>query len=350
MLRISQDHIEAVRAAETGQDLHDPIKRAIELEHSTLPPYLTALYSLDPAKNKAVAALLRSIVRDEMLHMAIMCNLLNALDGEPALTDPGFIPNYPGPLPMNIGKGLVVGLEPFSIPLVRDVFMTIEEPESPLVFPDRPHTFALELLEDFATIGEFYKSLIKKLQDLGGAAFTGDQNKQVVDNNWFGADRLFPIKSLNEAVSAIHIIVQEGEGTTTKPLAGIAGNGVLAHYYRFAEIVHGFELIATDANHYAYGGAPLVVDPSGIYPFRKNMTLADLPKGSRAAAVGERFASSYTHLLSALQHTFTVDPTFLHTAVGTMFELRLAALDCATTPFSATEAVGLAYQYVPAMA
>ena len=167
MLHVAQSLVEAVRAAPNASALYEPIQLAIELEHSTLPPYLAALFSLDAGRNKAIAAILKTVVNDEMLHMAIMANLLNAIGGEPAMNDPAFVPKYPGKLPMSVGNGVLVGIAPFSIELVRDVFMKIEEPETPLEFPER----ALEALEAlgprYATIGEFYRALSDKLGEYG---------------------------------------------------------------------------------------------------------------------------------------------------------------------------------------
>ena len=64
--------VEAVRAA---------LQSAIELEHSTIPLYLYALYSLDPAKNGVIAKIIQSVVVEEMLHMTLASNVMNALGG-----------------------------------------------------------------------------------------------------------------------------------------------------------------------------------------------------------------------------------------------------------------------------
>jgi len=67
------------------------LQMAIELELSTLPPYLSALYSMDPnAKlpnhaNEQIIALIRSIVHQEMTHLALACNLLRAIGGTPRI-------------------------------------------------------------------------------------------------------------------------------------------------------------------------------------------------------------------------------------------------------------------------
>src|SRR5271165_5907678 len=95
------------------------LQRAIELEHATLPTYLYALYSLDPAKNEQIRTLMLSIIMEEMLHMALACNILNAVGGTPEIDYPRFIPKYPGPLPGAVEDQLIVPLKAFSKDLVE---------------------------------------------------------------------------------------------------------------------------------------------------------------------------------------------------------------------------------------
>ena len=40
--------------------LREHLQTAVELEHSTLPPYLCALYSADPERNAAAAEVIQS--------------------------------------------------------------------------------------------------------------------------------------------------------------------------------------------------------------------------------------------------------------------------------------------------
>ena len=115
--------------------LRAALQQAIELEHATLPTYLYALYSLVPGKNGAIARLMLSVILEEMLHMALACNILNAVGGQPVIDSPAFVPTYPGPLPGGVESNLQVPLSPFSLPLIENVFMVIEEPEDPLHFP-----------------------------------------------------------------------------------------------------------------------------------------------------------------------------------------------------------------------
>src|SRR5205814_1549988 len=98
MVKIQKKYIEAVRNASTLSDLFVHLQNAIKLEHATIPAYLSGLMSIRPGANAAVAEIIHSVVIEEMLHMSIACNILNALGGAPDINVPGFIPGYPGPL------------------------------------------------------------------------------------------------------------------------------------------------------------------------------------------------------------------------------------------------------------
>ncbi len=67
-------------AIETLDDLKSFLKSAMQLEHATIPPYLTALYSLKPGANPAAAQVLRVIVVEEMLHLTIAANCSTQLE------------------------------------------------------------------------------------------------------------------------------------------------------------------------------------------------------------------------------------------------------------------------------
>ena len=45
--------------ADTPAELHRYLQNAIELEHSTIPPYLTAMFSLRPGVNRRIGELIR---------------------------------------------------------------------------------------------------------------------------------------------------------------------------------------------------------------------------------------------------------------------------------------------------
>ena len=140
---------ELVARLDTPDGLQHALEQAIKLEHATLPPYLYAMFSLMPGSNREIASLLHGIVMEEMGHMALACNLLDAVGGSPQISTPEAIPTYPGPLPGTVENQLTVNLAAFSIERVRDTFMVIEAPEEPIVFEDA-------ISEKPLTIGELW--------------------------------------------------------------------------------------------------------------------------------------------------------------------------------------------------
>ena len=337
------------RPLDTVEDLRSWLLGAVRLELSTIPPYLTALYSIMPGKNGDIAAILRHIAIQEMLHMCLACNILNAVGGRPTLNAKGFPPTYPGPLPMGIGSTptdpFIVPLTKLSMDLVQNVFMVIEEPEDPLNFPLRaPAAFAPGEPE-FHTIGEFYDTLGRRIVEMGPSIFTGDPGRQV--KGWFPADELFPVVDGPSAEHAIRVIVTQGEGTPKTPLDD---EGQLAHYYLYAEIAKGRRLVKDPSvpQGFSYSGAPIVFDPSGVYPLVDNPSKIPLPPDTLVARYADQFDQTYGALLNSLQATVDGDPNQLDTAIGLMYALRLEAQQLMATPIpGATGNAGPRWIFTP---
>jgi hypothetical protein len=330
MLKLRSGIVESIAAAKSGPDLFQFLQSAVELEHSTIPPYLTALYSIAPGKNGVVAGIIRSIVVQEMLHMTIAGNVLNAIGGAPAINQParpgkpGFIPIYPGPLPMMVDDDLQVGLEKLSAQLVEKTFMRIEEPETPRHFPSA----ALAVAQKFPTIGAFYDAIIAKIRELSRQKniFTGDPKRQVVDNDWFPPDQLFAVTDVDTAVRALTVIKDQGEGTTTDPLEA---GGEPAHYYAFEEIIRGRRLVKDPKapEGYSFTGAPVPFDPSAVIDIVSNSKANMYKQGSLARSGVDQANASYSNLLNALHETFNGSPSRLDDALGLMSEFRLVVLE-----------------------
>jgi hypothetical protein len=301
------------------------LQAAIELEHAVIPPYLYALYSLVPGGNDTVAAILRSVVGEEMLHLTLAANLLNAVGGRPVLDSPRLLPRYPGPLPGTVDDGLVLGLAPFSLALVRDTFMRIEQPEHALGFGSPGGAAA-----DPLTIGQFYRRIRTTLVALGPGAFTGKRHHQVGPGVF---DRAVAVTGVESACQAIDLIIDQGEGTLTSPLEGTGYD--FAHYYRFAEVVHGRRLLRnpeagphTPADQrYVYAGDPVPVDESAVMAAPVNPCLAGYPPGSEARRACATFNRTYRGVLKTLHATFNGTPGELNPAVDAMMSLRKQALD-----------------------
>ena len=341
MIKLPRSIIHGIQAAKVPADLYRYLQNAVELEHSTIPPYLTAMFSLKPGANDEIGRLIRSIVKQEMLHMSIAGNILIAIGGHPEINTEKFIPKYPGPLPMSIGgTDFKVGIEAFSKPLVEKIFMVIEEPEHPIPVK----TLALEATEPaFATIGEFYDAVKKKIVELGNSIFTQPKEKQVL--SWFPPDRLFAIVDAPTAVHAIDIIVLEGEGTSTDPFQT---PGDPAHYYKFGEILHGHKIVATSGGGFAYAGDPIPFDPAGVYPLKPNCKIGDFKPGTQAHARVAEYAYAYSSLLNALHTAFNGEPDRINAAIGLMYELKMVAVSLMQTPLDDGSGMtaGPSYEYI----
>jgi rubrerythrin len=82
--------------------LRKALQRAIQLELFTIPPYLAALYTLTGKSRSVLYArgIIEDIVEEEMLHMNLACNILNAIGGQPEVNTSAAVPTYPNTLPM----------------------------------------------------------------------------------------------------------------------------------------------------------------------------------------------------------------------------------------------------------
>ena len=110
------------------EQLKKDLQTALQIEHATIPPYLTAMGTIKDIYNLEVQSVFKAILVQEMLHMALVANILNAVGGDPKLYFDGFIPEYPSHLPGGVQPDLAVPIGKCSLALIRNVFMKIEEP------------------------------------------------------------------------------------------------------------------------------------------------------------------------------------------------------------------------------
>jgi hypothetical protein len=328
----------------TTQNLRALLQVALKLEHATIPPYLYALYSLGTAGNQAAAEIIRSVVVQEMLHLNLAANVLNAIGGSPVLDSPAFIPDYPGPLPGMVEQQLIVRLAPCSIAAVQSTFMVIEQPEDPLEFQARAASSGEQL-----TIGQFYRGIRDAISGLGDRIFTGDPGRQVIDSI-AGAVRVTDVAT---ARTAINIIIDQGEGTSTSPEEQYGTD--FAHYYRFGEIVKGKRLIKNPDyrpsdpadEKYVYAGEPVPFDSSAVFPVPADPV--DHAPGSLAQRAVDTFNYNYTGLLKTLHAGFNGDPAVIRGAVGAMFSLRQQAIEMMSGQSTDGVAAGPTFRWLPAL-
>lgn len=284
----------------TIEELRRNLQTAMEVEHSTIPTYLTALATIKKNYNNEVQAIFKQIILQEMLHLALAANLLNAVGGKPTLFSENFIPLYPSRLPGGLVPTLQVPIVKCSISLIADIFMAIEQPSltldtadpdlgskidsheyiiqggdqshhgikvtgkytsdedtalkrtgkkcdiTPLVdilsgptYPDEP-----AYRKHYNTIGEFYEYILDAFSFLtqngtNQTIFSGNESSQLFFNFSFGRyGKLIKVTDFKSAKEAIQEIIREGEGSSPcNPLDWSNKTGDLSHYFLFKSIV-----------------------------------------------------------------------------------------------------------------
>jgi hypothetical protein len=312
----------------TLASLRSHLQTAVELEHSTIPPYLTAMYSIKPGANEASVAIIRSVVMEEMLHMILACNILNAVGGKPSINHKKFVPEYPTYLPHS-NKAFKVNLEKFSKPTMR-TFLKIEQPAKRASKPEANH---------YATIGQFYDAIKEGLEYLSqkGDIFTGDPARQITAKEYYGGGgQIVEVYGLADAIKAIDEIVGQGEGINGTIEDGdhkIFGEEIeYAHYFRFNEIYKERYYKKTDTPKSGPTGKKLPVDWNAVQPIKTNIKMSHFKKGSEEWNMMYGFNKTYRSLLDALHNTVNGQPGDIQKAVGVMYQLKYQALQLMNLP------------------
>lgn len=225
------------------------LTEAAQLEHMIMCSYLFALFSfkdgaaddLTEAQAAAVGRwrqVLHGIVVEEMLHMALVANVMAAIGAAPTFGRPNF-PQSSGYFP----AGFQLTLLPFDEHSLRQ-FLYLERPEG-LEFqnidefvPVAPAREALGPLEamphgqEFATIGHLYRGIEDGLRSLCAkvgepAVFVGSPRAQATPE-LFHWPQLIAVTDLASALAAVDEIIAQGEGAR--------GDWRNAHYGRFHAI------------------------------------------------------------------------------------------------------------------
>ncbi|QLE73473.1 hypothetical protein FGW37_19460 [Streptomyces rectiverticillatus] len=291
--------------------IKESLQTAIEVELSTIPPYLCGLWSVKDDKSP-VAQLILGIVNEEMLHAGLCCNMLTAIGGTPKIR----MPAYPAHLPGHLGGSLEVYLGGLTPDYVQNVFMAIERPESPA-----------ERFEGAVTIGGFYSTLLAAFRRVR-PPITGDHQ---LTAEHIGLT--YTISEPRDIERAIRDIKEQGEGTGQSPDA-VHTHHELGHYYRFGEIHHGKKLIRTWDGDWGYEGGPV--------PFPDASPMARVPMDGWAKATDPAkallatFNQTYTDMLKLLEQAWgTGDQHKLGDAVGKMFALKDPAVQLMQLPLPA---------------
>lgn len=229
------------------------LTEAAELEHAIMCQYLFAAFSMKTSTGEGVTErqlrhiekwkkVVTRVAVDEMLHLALVNNLLASIGAAPRVGRPNLPQSgryYP--------PGVTLALVPFGEAALRH-FLYLERPDG-INLQDADGFQAMREAEplmserdiaprpqDFLTVGELYRAIeagFENLADYHGEEwlFVGPPHAQATQKS-FWMDELTPVTDLASARVAIGTIVEQGEGPR--------GHWRDAHYGRFLEVLGEF--------------------------------------------------------------------------------------------------------------
>ncbi|MFD1512491.1 ferritin-like domain-containing protein [Halomarina rubra] len=257
------------------EDLREHLQWAIQVELATIPTYLYSMYSIEDAHGVPYG-LVRSVAVEEMLHAALVANVLTAVGGRPRFYDESVVPSYPMALPHHEPE-IVLQLEECTTDVVERVFVEIEKPKSAEALPQD---------DGYATIEQFYLAIEEAIERPGGPARFDPESatRQLADPRYYApveydaedSGGLFPVVDVDSACEAIDIIIDQGEGFRPDHMYADPAHEEMTHYYKFKRLVDGtYDLGAT---------RPVVTNPDP----------ASFPPSLRPVA--DLFDASYSYL------------------------------------------------------
>ncbi|MFF7725302.1 ferritin-like protein [Streptomyces sp. NPDC008001] len=308
-------------------DLHVFLQAALTLEHLTIPPYLTAMHTLRAGTNRPAFYAVRAVVLEEMLHMTLVANLLNAVGGRPLVAHSRFVTGYPALLPYSRDK-TPVALRHFGVEAL-ETFLAIERPEYVAEPPGHPSVAGDS---GWTSIGQYYNTirtgLVRLTGELGEAVlFNGDRRRQAGPEDFYNSGgEVFPVTGLDSALKALRVITEQGEGANRSVfdaddlLFGEAREP--AHYFRFDELRRQRGYGPHDTPASGPTGPAIDVGWDDVYAIDPGARVADYPPGSPVRRAAERFNEAYARLLCVLETAFTQAPSALRSTVPVMLQLR----------------------------
>lgn len=334
MLKVRREIIDKLNAATDAGPVQESLKAAVQTELMTIPPYLTALFSIRD-ENFEARKLVHSVVVEEMLHMTLAANTLIAIGGDVPIVALGSSIRYPSTFPLDVDDGLVVGLASLTRPQIHDVFMAIERPDTTATLPGEGGSVPpIGPGSGYGSLGDFYNAVIEALKRLGPSVFAQPRlERQVVITDWFNYEiEGAPdgrVSSFESAQAVLEKIIAQGEGLQIRQdqIDPKDGDKTYAHYFKFGEIYYGKLLVPDDKaiSGWSYTGDDVPLDTGLIVTLQNNAALSDYPPDSGAHIAGSAFYGAYCRLLRALEETFNGSPAKLDSALGIMFELKLVA-------------------------
>lgn len=354
------------------QWIRGALQTAVTIEHATMPVYASAMYSLE-VQNYPAYNILRSVMMEEMLHMAAAANMLAGLGGSPRIRTLD-----PTSLAQGLPAGIAPGLTARCAKLSRrqlDTFMRLESPTSLL---DQNDNEAGQAGGTYRTIGEFYHTIkaaiIANADSVRAAARSTMRANQVGGNLGYACiDSRSRTDLIEQFVTSLDLIKDQGEGVTSTLDAGDRSHGEPSHYARFAELRYGRRYTGpkdlpaaaprSESQRRHFQGEtvpwPTVINMLAVPADGYDKALRSDPDRDKVLEDLAAFDSAYTRMLTALDQAWNgpVDQSWpsLGKAVMEMNELRViscfrilrrpvppSVLDCLEDTYGAAQYTDLA--------
>ncbi|MES2760036.1 MAG: ferritin-like domain-containing protein [Pseudomonadota bacterium] len=318
------------------------LTEAAEIEHGLMCCYLYAAWSLKQSTDEGLSAeqlqkvdawrkQIHGVAMEEMLHLALVNNLLMSIGSPPHFARQNF-PVAPGYHPAS----LVVRLAPCTRDTISH-FVYLERPEG-MQLPQaagfetavgyRRSAGAARLTpnaEDYDTVGHLYAGIEHGFEQLAGelgegALFIGAAEAQI-DSDLLSFPSMHAVTDLRSALAAIATIVEQGEGSRS--------DHEKSHYAQFVTIGKQYDaMLAADAGFRPY--RPVAPTPVMFRPIANDdATHVSAPD---AAVVLDLANACYSLMLRLLA-----------SATGGMYEkpFRAVQLGCAIEMMSIVKALAI---------
>jgi hypothetical protein len=233
---------------------------AAELEHGIMCQYLFAAFSLKQSVDEGLTEgelatvrrwqkVVAHVATEEMLHLALVQNLLSAIGSSPHFSRP----NLPAPA-SHYPAGVRLALVPFGEQALRH-FMFLERPEGMALTDaeglDGALAQAAPLMDEgdivprgqnFATVGHLYRSIEQGVAHLAEKygerwLFVGPPRAQLTEKDWPWSE-LIAVTDVASAQRALDTILEQGEGAR--------GHWETAHFGQFVQILDEYRQIKAD--------------------------------------------------------------------------------------------------------
>ncbi len=306
---------ERTLVVEHREHLWNLLIQAAQIEHLIMCQYLYASFSLKTDADEGLTAeqaeavgrwhkVLTGIAIEEMLHLALVANVMSAIGAAPSFSRPNF-PRRSEYLP----AGVQFALMPFGDAALTH-FLYLERPEGmeradaaefvPVTPPPDPvgADEVMPRLQEFTTVGHLYRGILAGLTGLADrlgerALFVGPPRAQATPD-LFRWPQLIAVTDLASAHAAIEEIIEQGEGAR--------GDWQPAHYGRFLGIWEEYRRLREQDP--AFQPARPVLAAFTRQPFDVAEPQPLLTDGV-TRGVGELFNLGYEVLLQTLTRFFT---------------------------------------------